>query len=75
MNEFLCPTNWHRLQLISFLIQNKNAEKQNSMVMVSQSISEEKFNTAVYTTEMMTHQLYCLMQRQAKQYREILNGS
>lgn len=48
MNEFLCPTNWHRLQLISFLIQNKNAEKQNSMVMFSQTISEEKFNTAVY---------------------------
>lgn len=39
-----------RLQLISFLIQNQNAEKQSSMVMCSQSISEEKkkkSNTAI----------------------------
>lgn len=62
MNQFLCPTNWHKLQLISFLIQNKNAEKQNSMVMCSQSVSEDIFNTDIYTTEIKTHQLYCLMQ-------------
>jgi len=37
-----------RLQLISFLIQNKNVEKQSSMITCSQSISEEKLNTTIY---------------------------